>query len=1108
MKNKTILALLMAVVLIATCFVMAPVTVTAAKTVPIIPEGNTNFLANVSSFSADLYTVDANTYVKLDKEKSTFSWSYFNGPFLAQGVAVGSKHPTLLSADAQVTDNAKGRFDLIFKAQNVRDYFAVYIYANRVDLYRFQYGAGDLILATAPTPVIRKNGKSHVDILCESGTESGFVTIWVDGILCFDHFEIDDVEHSLALGCNACDLALNKDTATLSNYRLSYVDDENSFFPLPTCPEGNGNLLDPATTINFPFGNDGSYDPSTKTVTLSGNSSGGGGLLNNLSFDIHRPYVVSGKIKVPNPDTIARIIVAGNSSADNLSAYFWDDHMAIYGLTGYVELAVFGTGNYQREFSDELDFTVLLMDDTVSAWVNGKLIIEQETCSYEYTKANVGCSVTGIESVTSNAVISDLKAYYTQTDIEYMDSVLAALPEITLKNYREMCTYIPSLRQKVNQFENDGYKTSDLKYYDKLVAAEKKLNEMDNDLMVQDLMYVEDCISNIPKITTKNYEEQLAVSEEFTLQYATEMIDWLLEEYSDLSTNDISNYRTYEKALAAAQNNGVSPNLFDNCTGVSSVQGGSTTYDPSTNRAVVKGTSFYKFDNVAVDPERVYVLEMDVTNNKASDIKGCTRIGFKGSSAMDYVYINITGPGATMYDPVDMVEQHNLGSGNFSRTVGKPYHVKIITGPGFATVVVDGKVIINAAPIDTRYTGNFFTCYTYGNASATFDNIDLHYYDGEPINYSAKTGSDNLICSANNLRGVEFGLGFYGQVDPTTDTVDILGSGVGGWLDGVKIDYSKPVVFSANVKADADDGSVNLLLSGKDSLTGLCAGLSSNRATLFEVEYGLDSDTIQSIYFPRKKGQTYKLEVLYEQGKVSLFIDGECYYRDESGSDYVLGDFFGFFNERMSGTSSLSGLNVHYASDQELAAFQKLKESMPEHIAPEEQKKDSDDDYDDYDEEEPEEEPIEPEKTEEAKKTDESEQTEKSEITDESEKADKPEKAEDPTESDNEPTDIVNEDDNSEIDEVDIYEEFDNDFEDFADIKEEELNNGDSGKPKSKWYKLIKTTSVDWKYYTWPIIICVLVILLAVGTALWLLVKKKKQKKEQVAVSVDKPKDP
>ena len=104
---------------------------------------------------------------------------------------------------------------------------------------------------------------------------------------------------------------------------------------------------------------------------------------------------------------------------------------------------------------------------------------------------------------------------------------------------------------KMIQFEN----------YDKLLKAEADLNIFDNDFKVQDLIYTEDCIANIPKITPENYQYQLENSEEYTLAYATEMITWLLEEYPDLSIDNISNYNQYLKALTIANNNGVSPNF-------------------------------------------------------------------------------------------------------------------------------------------------------------------------------------------------------------------------------------------------------------------------------------------------------------------------------------------------------------------------------------------------------------------------------------------------------------------------------------------------------------------------------------------------------------------
>ena len=193
---------------------------------------------------------------------------------------------------------------------------------------------------------------------------------------------------------------------------------------------------------------------------------------------------------------------------------------------------------------------------------------------------------------------------------------------------------------------------------------------------------------------------------------------------------------------------------------------------------------------------------------------------------------------------------------------------------------------------------------------------------------------ENLLYGATNIHGLEAGLGFYGTLDTETDTVNILSNGVGGTVDGVVIDYTRPIVFTANVKTDSLLGSVNLMISGKDSLTGVAVGIGNNQVDLTEYEYGLPSALVQKVYFPRKVNQSYKTEILYEDGKVSLCINGVCYYRDINCDRTLLGNTIGFFNKEITGTSSIANLNINYASEEQIQRFNALKIIMPEHRDP------------------------------------------------------------------------------------------------------------------------------------------------------------------------------
>jgi len=925
---------------------------------PKMPTNNTNYLGTIKSFSTDLWGVDANKYVELNNENRKFSWTYFNGPFLVNGISLNRKHPTLLKTDISL-NTSSGRVDLIFKAKGVNDYFAIYFLNNSVHLYRYSYSGGDEFIAGSKNTFSRKpNQKNTVAIL----TSNGKVSVWVDDVIMIEDEEIDDTDYAVTAGFSAAGLQMDTDVVTVSNWYLYYTEDENSFFPLPTQPEDNKNLIKNSNGIVFPYGNDGYFNSGENTIVLNAPSSGGAGLLQGVVFDPQRAYVLEGTLKVNEAGSLFRVLVGGNSSRDSIQIYFGDNSATIYALSGYVEVVVIATCSYPRNYSDDLNFAVLMSDNTITLWVNGKLVVEEAGCDNYYTASNIGACISGIKpSDTSPALLSNINLWYLLSDKDYIDNKLADLPELTLKNYRTMKEKLPAIRSEVNAFLSefsDKYNESDLTNYPKLVAAEAKLNEFNNSWLVQDLMYIEDCITAIPKVTPDNCQELLTKDQEGTILYAEIQIGMLLEAYPELSIDDISNYSAFLKAKMIAENGGVSPNLFDNFNGASNIQGGSYSYDSGTNTFEVTSAGFMKFNSVKADPEQVYVFEFDLFCETQKDVNGWTRIGFKGSNQNDFVYVGFVGNSLYIYDPVNLVEQNLIGQGKYKREPGKSYHVEIITGPGFVSVVVDGECVISAATLDTRYTGEFFSCHTIG-AKPVLANIKLSYYDGQPIKYTNAKDDNNLIYNATNLRGVDIGLGFYGTFDADNRTLTIQTNGMSGCFEGVKPDYEKPLIYRAKITAESDKGSVNLLLNGSNGLTGIFVGVSNDKVTLFEAESGLKTKMIQSVYFPREAGASYDVIALYENDKVSLFIDDECYYREESTTLMADGSVIGAYTEEIDGTAYLSEIDIHYASDDELVILQTLKDTMPEHKAPEifddeEEEEDEEYDYDyEYEYEDP-----------------------------------------------------------------------------------------------------------------------------------------------------------
>ena len=116
----------------------------------------------------------------------------------------------------------------------------------------------------------------------------------------------------------------------------------------------------------------------------------------------------------------------------------------------------------------------------------------------------------------------------------------------------------------------------------------------------------------------------------------------------------------------------------------------------------------------------------------------------------------------------------------------------------------------------------------------------------------------------------------------------------------------------------------------------------------------MKSGALQSVYFPRKQAKEYDLTILYEDGKVSMFIDDECYYKDAQTTLSFNGKRIAAFTDGMSGKARFAALDIHYGSTSELAHLQQLKDTMPEHKEPipqgseDEDEEDDDEDDEDY----------------------------------------------------------------------------------------------------------------------------------------------------------------
>ena len=108
----------------------------------------------------------------------------------------------------------------------------------------------------------------------------------------------------------------------------------------------------------------------------------------------------------------------------------------------------------------------------------------------------------------------------------------------------------------------------------------------------------------------------------------------------------------------------------------------------------------------------------------------------------------------------------------------------------------------------------------------------------DDMHYELATVDDpnNMMYQAVSISGLEMGMGFYGDYDAASRTLDMKGSGPSGVFDGVTVDTLRPVIYKTKLTVNAEKGSANMMIDGKDAITGVCAGISDSRALLFEMD--------------------------------------------------------------------------------------------------------------------------------------------------------------------------------------------------------------------------------------------------------------------------------
>ncbi|MBQ8683504.1 MAG: hypothetical protein IJ518_03175, partial [Clostridia bacterium] len=481
-------------------------------------------------------------------------------------------------------------------------------------------------------------------------------------------------------------------------------------------------------------------------------------------------------------------------------------------------------------------YITLWVDDKIILWSNGQRTVSR--LKIDAFGSKFGFYTSGVSCVTDNSapITMNAKAFYVASARAEVAAVIDAIPALTFDNYlAEKAGSVKAAQDAVNEYlaNTSANTTADIANYAKFTEALEQIAFFEsNAALFGALKDIEAKIAAIPVITEANYEAELAGS----IKAAEDAVAAFVATYPDYDVTTAEGYKKLAVSKEVAENNGVAENLLYYANGVS--------YSPwpGQERGVIdrwtySGTASGSASAVFAFPEefvfdatRVYRYAVDVTiEADTSDV----RIPFKGNGYLDYIYFRFGPTGVQLYDPVEYTERHTLGSSDaVVAEKGKTYHVEIITGYDFATVIVDGQVVISGADLTVTthdYTAAFCGIQTVDSA-ASFANMHLSYYDGEVLTPDVE--SDNLIDHATSVLGNEGITGYYGTFEDATNTLTIAHQGLGGEFVGIELDRTKPYVFRTKATL-SEGGDAVIMLDGDDVYTGLCVTLGNGGVQVY-----------------------------------------------------------------------------------------------------------------------------------------------------------------------------------------------------------------------------------------------------------------------------------
>lgn len=931
---------------------MQSIIVHAVVNIPAKPVGNIdygNFIAGVNVNRGNAgWDASKQTYWAYNGEEMGGS----QGNVLASlnGVTMNSTRPYVVKTTLNVASEGTrdGRIGLIVAGNNLQNFTVLWYWfeSQNFNLGVFKNGVHDSWLGSSVNYNLAKDTDKEIVVLRDKTN----ITVWVGDTLIYNSLTIQEYTGSV-IGFESASWG----TGAVNYSKFSIYHADMDIPQITDKPVANKNHADEITGVTNLSGT-GGWNSIEKyySTYLAGESTDNNTVyasLDGMSIDSASPYVVKTKVNVAaTRDGRIGLILAGNDLQNFTVLWYWLESKTF-------NIGVYKNGNHESWIGSSVKYDlprdtdtelVILRDGTnITVWVGGLLIYDSVSVQIpEYTGSIIGFQSAGWYN--GLVVFKSFDIYYTIDEkvaaIRSIEKKISIIPTITRNNFIEENTNIIAARTYLDKLLSnyDDITTADISNYSTLTFAEERVAYWESHKdMIQEIVDVESKIKAIPHITPDNYEAESTGS----IKSAREAVNSIMDTYPELHFYDILDYEKLIVMENVASTKGIPENLLYNVTGIDKYYTFDGDWDPwgydmvFNNPDITNGESTFR--GINVDSLQSYCFEVTISAKTQMDINGWTRVIFKGSDINDYLYVGFAGDTVAIYDPVNHIEQNLVGIGTLKREIGKDYRVKIITTFEFVTVIVDEKVIINSKPIDGRYTGGMFGCYTY-QAHASFSDLKLYYYNGEKATPPENLNTDNLMKNITGISGPELGFGFYGTYNSLANRLDVMAAGIGGLFSGINVDNKKPCIYKALVTTKASEGDIRLVIDGDNAFEHLYVSIGNDNISIGDTVYASENKLFAKTDFVREAGKSYQVTILRELDKVSIFIDNICYIKNakiETGfSEGLMGAYTAYTD-----VASISAIDIHYAQIVEITQLNNLKNNNDTKPTPDENNPDTGD---------------------------------------------------------------------------------------------------------------------------------------------------------------------